>query len=130
MLNTLKAKSSSEWFLDSGCSRHMTGDKTYFTPLENYDGRIVNFWDGNVAQVKDKGGIVIHGCPKLDGVLYVEGPKANLLSICKMCDKDNKVNFHQDLCRVVNKEGKVVITGHRTMENCYVINLNSRTSYV
>ena len=47
-----------------------------------------------------------------------------------MCDKDNKVNFHQDLCRVVNKEGKVVITGHRTMENCYVINLNSRTSYV
>ena len=90
MLNTLKAKSSSEWYLDSGCSRHMTRYKTYFTSLENYDGRIVNFQDRNLAQVKDKGSIVIHGYPKLHGVLYVEGPKANLLSICKMCDKDNK----------------------------------------
>ena len=27
MFNSLKVKSSSEWYLDSGCSRHMTGDK-------------------------------------------------------------------------------------------------------
>ena len=44
-----------------------------------------------------------------------------------MYDKDHKVKFHQDLCKVVNKEGKVAIKGHRTMDNCYAINLNSRT---
>ena len=33
MFNALKAKYSSEWYLDSGYSRHMTGDTTYFTSL-------------------------------------------------------------------------------------------------
>ncbi|KAL6312376.1 hypothetical protein AAG906_008048 [Vitis piasezkii] len=64
----------------------MTRDKSSFTSLENYDGGVVTFGDG-----------IIPGCPKLDGVLYVEGLKANLLSISQMCDKDHKVNFHQDL---------------------------------
>ena len=51
-----------------------------------------------------------------------------------MWDKDHKVNFHQDLYevvnkegKVVNKEGKVVITVHRTIHNCYAINSNFRT---
>ena len=28
VFNALKSKSSNEWFLDSGCSMHMIGDKT------------------------------------------------------------------------------------------------------
>ena len=44
-----------------------------------------------------------------------------------MWDKDHKVNFQQDLFEVVNKEGKIVITGHRTDDNYYAINPNSRT---
>ena len=71
MLNALKVKSSSKWYLDNGCSRHMTRDKSSFTSLENYDGGIVTFGDGNLAKVKGKGSIVIPSCPKLDGVLYV-----------------------------------------------------------
>ena len=105
----------------------MIGNKSSFTSLENYDDGVVTFRDGNLARVKCKSSITIPGCPKLDGVLYVEGLKANLLSISQMCDKDHKVNFHQDLCKVVNKEGKVVIAGHRIVDNCYAINPNSKT---
>ena len=47
-----------------------------------------------------------------------------------MCDKDPKVNFHRDLCKLVFKEGKAVITGHRTVDNSYAINPNSRTPLV
>ena len=108
----------------------MKGDKSSFTSLENYDGGVVTFGDGNLAKVKDNGSIVILGCPKLDEVLYVEGLKANLLSISQMCDKDHKMNFHQDLCEVINKERKVVITGHRIVDNCYAIKPNSRTPFM
>ena len=45
VFNAIKAKSSSEWYLDSGYTRHMTSDKTYFTFLENYNGGIVTFRD-------------------------------------------------------------------------------------
>ena len=105
VFNTLKVKSYSKWYLDIGCFKHMIGDKFSCTSLENYDGGVVTFRDGNLAHVKGKGSIVILGCPKLDGVLYVKGLKTNLLSIIQMCDKDHRVNFHQDLCKVVNKEG-------------------------
>ncbi|KAL6315634.1 hypothetical protein AAG906_003738 [Vitis piasezkii] len=85
---TPSTKSSTKWYLDSGYFGHMIGDKSSFTFL-----KII------------MGSIVIPSCPKLDGILYVEGLKENLLSISQMCDKNHKVNFHQDLCEVVNKEG-------------------------
>ena len=74
-LNALKAKSSSKWYLDGGCSRHIIVKKSSFTSLENYDSGVVTFGDGNLAKVKDKGSIVIPGCPKLDEVLYIKGLK-------------------------------------------------------
>ena len=81
MVNAFKDRSSSKWYLDNGCSRHMIGDKAYFTSLEDYNGETVTFGDGSLACVKGKGSISIPTCPKLDGVLYVDGLKANLLSI-------------------------------------------------
>ena len=92
--NALKAKSSSEWYLDSGCSRHMKRDKSSFTSLEIYNGGIVTFGNGSLTRVKSKGSIAIPGCPKLYGVLYVEGLKEKILSISQMCDKDHRMNFH------------------------------------
>ncbi|GKF09477.1 hypothetical protein Tco_0043701, partial [Tanacetum coccineum] len=32
--------------IDSGCSRHMTGNKCYLTEYEDYDGGFVSFGDG------------------------------------------------------------------------------------
>ena len=116
--------------LDSDYSRHMTWGKSSFTSLENYDGRVVNFGDGSLACVKGKGSIVISSYSKLDGVLYVKGLKLNLLTISQMCDKYHRVNFCQDLCEVINREGKVVIIRHRTIDNCYAINPNSRMPLV
>ncbi|GJW85942.1 hypothetical protein Tco_0159087 [Tanacetum coccineum] len=44
--------------IDSGCSRHMTGNKLYLTKYEDYDGGFVSFGDGKgrisgKVQVKD-----------------------------------------------------------------------------
>ena len=44
VLNSLKAKSSSKWYLDSGCPRYMIGEKSSFISLENFDGGICCFW--------------------------------------------------------------------------------------
>ena len=72
VFNSFKAKSSSKWYLDSGCSRHAIGGKSLFTSFENYDARVVTFGDGILACVKGKGSIAISRCAKLDGVLYVK----------------------------------------------------------
>ena len=108
----------------------MTGDKSFFTSLEDYNDGIVIFGDRSLARVK--GGWIISNpsCPKLDGVLFVDWLNANLLSISQICDKDHRVNFCQDLCKVVNKKGKVVIIGYKTIDNYYAINPNFRTPLV
>ena len=108
-----------------------TWNETFsFTSLENYNGGTVTFGDGNLTHVKGKDNIVIHGCPKLDEVICIERLKANLLSINQKCGQDHKVNFHQDLCEVVNKECKVVITWHKIIDNYYAINPNFRMPFV
>ena len=59
MHTSLKVFNSCLWYLDSGCSRHMTGDKTLFKTLKENVGDYVTFVDGSHAQVLGKGTIEI-----------------------------------------------------------------------
>ncbi|XP_058185795.1 uncharacterized protein LOC131303019 [Rhododendron vialii] len=45
-----KADYSHAWYLDSGCSRHMIGNKSWFSKLEKYNGGFVTFGDGNIGR--------------------------------------------------------------------------------
>ena len=55
MFVSLKVFNSYLWYLDSGCSRHMTGDKSLFKTLKEKIDDYVTFCDGNHAQVLDMG---------------------------------------------------------------------------
>ena len=69
------------WYLDSGCSRHMTGDRSLFKVFEfKKDGNVI-FSDGTKSQIKGKGTISLAGQLDIVNVLYVEGLRVNLLSI-------------------------------------------------
>ncbi|XP_020687907.1 uncharacterized protein LOC110103503, partial [Dendrobium catenatum] len=47
------------WFLDSGCSNHMTGMKFFFKEIDMSKKSKVIFGDNNVVQVEGKGSIVV-----------------------------------------------------------------------
>ena len=70
---SLKVFNSCLWYLDSGCSRHMTGDKSLFKTLKENIKDYVMFDDGSHAQVLGKGTIEIPGLPLLKDVLYIKG---------------------------------------------------------
>ena len=80
-LTALKARDSCLWYLDSGCSRHMTGNKGLFKTL--FEGKIgtVTFGDGSKSVIRGIGTVDIPGLPFFEDVWYVDGLKANLLSI-------------------------------------------------
>jgi hypothetical protein len=42
------------WYLDSGCSRHMLGDKDQFKKFEFMNGGSVTFRDGSIATIEGK----------------------------------------------------------------------------
>ena len=41
------------WIIDSGCSHHMTGEKTKFEHFEHYDGVTLRFGTKNLVASKD-----------------------------------------------------------------------------
>ena len=45
------------WIIDSGCSHHMTGDKTKFEHFEDYDGGSVRFRNNEAFCIKGRGRI-------------------------------------------------------------------------
>ena len=123
---TLKASEPHSWYLDSGYSRHMTGNKPFFTSFIEFDGGNVIFGDGNTARVKGKGTICVPNIPNLEEVLQIEGLKANLIHISQMCGFN--VQFSQNLCKVFDLNKVCVMIGLRTCDNYYVVSQKSLSS--
>ena len=101
----LKVFNSCLWYLGSGCSRHMTGDKSLFKTLKEKEDGSVTFGDGGHSQVLGKGTVDIPGLPLLTDVLYIMGLKMNLLTITQICDEDFLVQFSKKGCLILNEEG-------------------------
>ena len=81
MKSAFKVMDTCLWYLDSGCSRHMTGDRSLFKVFESKKGGNATFGDGRKSQIKGNGIISLLGLPDIANVLYVEGLRVNLLSI-------------------------------------------------
>ena len=68
------------WYVDSGCSRHMTGDISLLHDLQNFNGGYVSF-AGDKGGVISKKGTVRSGNLSFEDVLFVSELNHNLLSV-------------------------------------------------
>ncbi|KAK2417316.1 putative mitochondrial protein [Trifolium repens] len=117
---SLRASSREDWYFDSGCSRHMTGEEKYLMNVRAYKASFVTFGDGAKGEIIGIGDLINHGQPNLENMLLVKGLTANLISISQLCDQGMKVNFTKSECLVNNEEGELVLRGTRSKDNCYL----------
>ncbi|GJV92727.1 ribonuclease H-like domain-containing protein [Tanacetum coccineum] len=93
---------------DSGCSRHMTGNKSYLTDYQDIDGGFVAF-SGSPKGGKITGkGKIRTGKLDFEDVYFVKELKFNLFSVSQMCDKKNSVLFTETECLVLSPEFKLL----------------------
>jgi hypothetical protein len=71
---------NNRWIIESGCPHHMTGDKSKFVNISQYDRNSVRFRNDAPCQIKGKGYITIIEKISCDNAYYVEGLNYNLLS--------------------------------------------------
>ncbi|GJX16248.1 retrovirus-related pol polyprotein from transposon TNT 1-94 [Tanacetum coccineum] len=116
--------------IDSGCSRHMTGNMSYLTDYEEIDGGYVAF-GGNLKGGKITGkGIIKTGNLDFENVYFVRELKFNLFSVSQMCDKKNSVLFNDTECIVLSPnfmlidESQVLLRVPRK-NNMYSVDLNN-----
>nr|GEX10827.1 putative ribonuclease H-like domain-containing protein [Tanacetum cinerariifolium] len=81
------------WYLDSNCSKHMTGDRS----------QLVNFVQKFLGTVKF-------------------GLSHNLFSVGQFCDSDLEVAFRQHTCFIPNLDGVDLLTGSRG-NNLYTLSI-------
>nr|GEV39700.1 hypothetical protein [Tanacetum cinerariifolium] len=74
------------WIIDSGCSKHMTGNRALLTNfVEKFLGTVC-FGNTDFAVIAGYGDVVI-GSMTIKKVYYVEGLGHNLFSVGQFCDK-------------------------------------------
>ena len=70
------------WYIDSGCSKHMTGDKSKFMSLREHKSGNLNFGNDALGKIRGKGMVSLNsGKGKAQDVLFVDGLKHNILSV-------------------------------------------------
>ncbi|GJV44154.1 putative ribonuclease H-like domain-containing protein [Tanacetum coccineum] len=114
--------------IDSGCSRHMTGNKCYLDEYEDYDGGFVSFGDGK-GRISRKGKIKI-GSLDFDDVYFCKELKYNMFSVSQICDKKNNVLFTDTECLVLSSDFKLldesqVLLRVPRKDNIYSVDLKS-----
>ncbi|GJW03396.1 putative ribonuclease H-like domain-containing protein [Tanacetum coccineum] len=87
--------------IDSGCSRHMTGNKAY---LADY-GPVA--FGGSKGYITSKGKIKTGKLDFEDVSFVKELQHFNLFSVSQMCDKKNKVLFTDSECLVLSPDFKL-----------------------
>ncbi|GJT67661.1 retrovirus-related pol polyprotein from transposon TNT 1-94 [Tanacetum coccineum] len=100
-----------KWIKDSGCSRHMTGNKKLFSTYKEINGGNVLF-GGNTKSKISGNGKITHNSLSIHDVSHVENLSFNLLSISQICDKKCKVLFSETGSEIL-KDGITIGKGIR-----------------
>ncbi|KAI3719376.1 hypothetical protein L6452_20273 [Arctium lappa] len=101
-------KGKSIWLVDSGCSRHMTGNMAFLKNFKKIDEGHVAF--GNTpdgGKISGKGDVT-KGIMTFEDVFYVEQLRYNLLSVSQVCDKKHSILFTDSECIILAPGFKVV----------------------
>ncbi|GJT59604.1 hypothetical protein Tco_1003137 [Tanacetum coccineum] len=109
--------------IDSGCSRHMTGNKCYLTEYEDY---VVVLFPLEMVKVE----FLETGTLDFDNVYFCKELKYNLFSVLQICDKNNNVLFTDNECLVLSSNFKLldesqVLLRVARKDNIYSVNLKS-----
>ncbi|KAA0040718.1 integrase [Cucumis melo var. makuwa] len=107
------------WYLDSGCSNHMTGNRSIFVTLDESFQSEVKTGDNTILQVKGQCDILVKtkkGTKRVTNVFYVPGLKHNLLSIGQLLQRGLKVSFEGDIC-AIKDQPSVLIAKIKTLRS-------------
>ncbi|GJV90478.1 retrovirus-related pol polyprotein from transposon TNT 1-94 [Tanacetum coccineum] len=110
------------WYLDSGCSKHMTGNRSQLMNFVSICQGIVRFGNDHIVRIVGYGDCQL-GNLTISRVYYVEGLGHNLFSVGQFCDGDLKVAFRKNNYFIRNLEGVDLLSGSRDT-NLYTISLD------
>ncbi|GJW72620.1 retrovirus-related pol polyprotein from transposon TNT 1-94 [Tanacetum coccineum] len=112
-----------EWIKNSGCSKHMTGNRKLFSTYKAYNGGNIIFGSNFRGNIIGKG-TISNDSLKIDNVEHVDNLRFNLLSVGKICNNKCRLTF-SEYNSEITKDGKVIGRGIRN-KGLYVMKLGNK----
>ncbi|GAU29902.1 hypothetical protein TSUD_379930 [Trifolium subterraneum] len=115
------------WFLDSGCSNHMVGNKDWLYELDESYRDTVKLGDDSKMNVMGKGNVKLSIDGRIHvitGVFYIPGLKSNLLRIGQIQQKNVTIVFKNDICKIYHDDKGLLFTTQMSPNRMYVVNAN------
>jgi len=116
------------WYIDSGCSNHMTGNKVFVDLDESITSEVRTSDDERIS-VKGKSDILVQtkkGVKRISSVLYVSGFKHYLLSVSHLLLRGFHVHFNEDMCEINDKHDTLITKVKMTQSKMSPFKLNSQ----
>ncbi|GAU34012.1 hypothetical protein TSUD_212730 [Trifolium subterraneum] len=112
------------WYLDSGCSNHMTGTREWMHDFNDKFTESVKLGDDSKMAVMGKGNVKMNNGGKLHiitDVYYIPGLSSNLLSVGQLQQKNLTIVFKHDVCQIVHNERGLILTTQISANRMYMI---------
>ncbi|CAJ2675758.1 unnamed protein product [Trifolium pratense] len=113
------------WFLDSGCSNHMVGNKGWLYEFDESYRDTVKLGDDSRMNVMGKGNVKLNINGRthvITEVYYIPGLKTNLLSIGQIQQKNVTIIFKNDTCKLYHDDRGLLFVSHMSANRMYTLN--------
>jgi len=104
---------SESWFLDTGCSNHMPGNKVWLREVDLGRNTKAKLADHRNLIAEGIGKIVIEGKNRkisiIEDLLYVPGMQCNLLSVGQLIQKGYSVTMKDNYLKLFDKNQRLVL---------------------
>ncbi|KAK2407602.1 hypothetical protein QL285_043205 [Trifolium repens] len=119
-----------EWYFDSGCSNHMTGNRSILTNFDECLNTKIKLANNESIKVEGMGNVMIHMSngkkAVIRKVLYVPGMQCNLLSVGKLISKGFKVVIEHETLQLFDSKKRLTFktaqSKNRTYKNQFKAN--------
>ncbi len=112
------------WYIDSGCTQHMTNKKEWLTNLEEIETFVIGPISKKLEKVNLKGDCVIQNVGdydiRLQNTLFVAGIRRNLISVKSMCKAGAQTTFFGDKFETI-KDGTMLMRGQINSSGLFAV---------
>ncbi|KAL4573696.1 hypothetical protein LXL04_020511 [Taraxacum kok-saghyz] len=132
ILSTQETQFNDIWYVDSGCSNHMTANRGIFISMDESQRREVRTGDDTSLSVNGIGDIMVDtstGKKRIPDVYFILGLKHNLLSVGQLRQKGYNVMFKKEACEIQDQNGTTLGKINMTTNKIFLLRFKKFVSF-
>lgn len=112
------------WFIDSGCSNHMSGSRELFSTMDEKFRHSVKLGNNKKMEVVGKGSVKIvlrNTNFTISNVFHIPELKNNLLSLGQLQEKNISVIFQKGICKIYHDDRGLLVESKMSANRLFML---------